>query len=56
MHQLYQALDEYSTAFLKRSVTEQMGLHPGTKPKSKTKKEDIIVYLMDLVKESEGTH
>ncbi len=56
MHQLYTALDEYSTTILKRSVAEQMVLHPGTKPKNKTNKEDIIAYLIDLVKQSEGEH
>jgi hypothetical protein len=56
MHQLYDALDEYSATELKRSVAEQMALHPNTKPKTKTKKEDIIAYLIDLVKQSEGEH
>jgi hypothetical protein len=56
MHQLYQALDEHNLASLKRSVAEQMALHPNTKPKTKTKKEDIIAYLIDLVKQSEGEH
>jgi len=54
MHQLYQALDEHNLASLKRSVAEQMALHPNTKPKTKTKKEDIIAYLIDLVKQSES--
>jgi hypothetical protein len=55
MHQLHDALDEYSGTELKRSIAEQMALHPNTKPKTKTKKEDIIAYLIDLVKQSEGT-
>jgi hypothetical protein len=54
MHQLQEALDEFSVKELKRSVAEQMALHPNTKPKSKTKKEDIIEYLIDLVKSSQG--
>lgn len=46
--QLVAALDEYSTPFLKKSVTVIKERFPGKKPKPKATREDIINFLAEV--------
>jgi hypothetical protein len=47
--QLPKALSIYKPTKLKIAAEQLMTTHPGTKPKTKTKKEDLISYIVSLV-------
>ena len=53
VHQLRKAMGRYTLAQLKEAVEFVQAKHPGTKPKTKSRKEDIIDYIVTYGKGAE---
>ena len=47
--QLYKALDRYELSILRKIVARVMEQYPGSKPKNKSNREDMIHYIMTQV-------
>lgn len=46
-HQLARALQDYSLSMLKETAVDTERTHPGTKPASRTRKADLIAYIVE---------